>query len=302
MAENVGVPTHLITGKAGSAHVTSSDVRKFNRCYSGYGDVYRLADPIDANWTVSITHETLRTIKIGYGSIMWNGMHIRNQEEQIIEFSDTVGWKFLCLHYVKNSSTGVESVEWIIIPDTEPTQRRNFKDNITNAYVTYYKWYYDGEANTQQTQVVGTFKTGKDRDVDIAALQAEGERLSEVVTLFTGNLRQDGTATLSEDYDKFAMLGFTTSSHAESVYWASTKIIASVVASGNWFDIAIPWIGQGNGYLVYRTDLYRLFFTTKRKIEARRYDNYILGGASSATISKGAVFPITKIYGMGRIG
>ncbi len=144
--------TELITGRGEDAHVSSYDMRSFNRAIFGTGK-YRFTDAENMEFEVD-TVSKLFTIKSG--SCMWSGMHIRIEEEEAVSFVSpaTTANVYLWLHYKRSASTLVESIEFISTTSNKVESSLIYDklpDDVAEAYTLFATVEYDAVNNVVRT-------------------------------------------------------------------------------------------------------------------------------------------------------
>lgn len=150
---------HLITGRKGEAHISSTDIRSQNRAIYGSG-LYRLKD-------TSIPEIEIgeNSLKLTAGSFMWYGLHIKvdSQYSEDKTFSGTQNWQ-LRLQYSKTASGNdyTESVKAFFIQSTSSPVGFS-SDNDTTATTIVAKFTtIDGKLNgdiTYYADIVGEFNS-----------------------------------------------------------------------------------------------------------------------------------------------
>lgn len=208
----------IITGHRGVAHVTSADIQAFNLGIVGganteeYGaNVYvlrtgsRLAATIVSNTRISIAD--------GVGVCGGVAFRIAQGTTETVPISaGTAGYKrgdFICVHYSRNTSTGVENVELAVIEGTPSPSGTRFPDmptdsiyeGATDAYYVLYKVYINGttissvtrsgtntdvQALSYMTSLGSQIDTLRDRTAPIPTLVTQ----MDMVTSALGSLRQ----------------------------------------------------------------------------------------------------------------
>jgi hypothetical protein len=126
----------LITGVGADNHISSNDFRAFNRANFGQGR-YILKDA--DNMAIDVSGST-GTITIHEGSCLWSGMHIRlPSAEQLNYVVPTASQMiYVYLHYVKEATSGVESVSFVISAGkTMKPEIDSLADNTVEAYTLF---------------------------------------------------------------------------------------------------------------------------------------------------------------------
>lgn len=113
---------HLVTGYAGEEHVTSADMGSYNAAMIGNGEYVlergnKFAASIISN----------NKVKVLDGDLMMQGRHVRLNENTYVELdfeNGTQGYKrndLIVARYTKDSTTGVESCNLVVIKGTPST-------------------------------------------------------------------------------------------------------------------------------------------------------------------------------------
>ncbi len=113
---------HLVTGRAGTAHVTSADQGSFNAAVFGEGNYVlhrgsRLATTVISN----------NTIRIADGDIVMQGRHIRLNEGSYVDLTIENGQQGMVRHdlivarYTKDGITGIEDCNLVVIKGNSAT-------------------------------------------------------------------------------------------------------------------------------------------------------------------------------------
>ena len=123
----------IVTGRRGENHITSNDAQAFNQGLLGSGNyVLNIGSKFDA--TMSSTTE----MQISDGEGVIQGVHFRVIPGTIdtVELSpgsmDTNRIDFVCARYTKNTTTGVESVDWHVVEGT-PSAGNPVEPEVTNG-------------------------------------------------------------------------------------------------------------------------------------------------------------------------
>ena len=113
---------HLITGYAGAAHITAADNGSFNAALFGTGNFV-----LDRGNKFSATVVTNNSIRIADGDLLLQGRHIRLEEGIYVDLAIDNGAQgynrndLIVARYTKNSSTGIEECNLIVIKGTATT-------------------------------------------------------------------------------------------------------------------------------------------------------------------------------------
>ena len=111
---------HLITGYAGEEHIQSADQGSFNASFFGTGDYV-----MEAGTRLEASVLNNNTVRIFDGDILMQGRHIRiepNTYEDITITTGTAGVNrndLICMQYKKDSASGVETAEIVVVKGTE---------------------------------------------------------------------------------------------------------------------------------------------------------------------------------------
>lgn len=138
----------LITGHGESDHISSFDIRASNRATFGKGK-YILTDDNNMATTISAVEKTL---SISAGSCVWSGMHIRTEKTINIPFVSpaSTDYVYFWLHYVRDASTLVESVEIVSTTSNKVNADLIFDelpDDVTEAYTLFYSFTFNPNGN-----------------------------------------------------------------------------------------------------------------------------------------------------------
>lgn len=166
----------IITGHRGVAHVTSADIQAFNLGIVGGANT----EEYDANVYVlrtgsrlaaTIVSNTRISIADGVGVCGGVAFRIAQGTTETVQISaGTAGYKrgdFICAHYTKNTSTGVENVELAVLEGTPSPNGYNFPnlptdsiyEGATDAYYVLYQVYING------TTISSVTRSGTNTDV-----------------------------------------------------------------------------------------------------------------------------------------
>lgn len=113
---------HLVTGYAGKSHVTASDHGAMNSAIFGTGE-YVLGKGNKLSASVISNNQ----IRIYDGDLMMQGRHVRVEEGKYVDLTiengtqDTYRNDLIVARYTKNTSTGVEGCELVVIKGTAVT-------------------------------------------------------------------------------------------------------------------------------------------------------------------------------------
>lgn len=189
----------LITGVGASDHISSNDFRAFNRANFGQGR-YILNDADNMEVNVSAP---AGIISISEGSCMWSGMHIRLSSAEQIRYTVPSAAQaiYVYLHYTKDASTGVESVDFEVKQGIKLSSTiDNLGDNTVDAYTLFCSFIaYPTTADNFKVDFK-TIKSHEELESAVATSQDE-------VVLFDGNLSV-GTFDLAESIKNFKFIVF----------------------------------------------------------------------------------------------
>ena len=113
---------HLVTGYAGANHITAADQGAWNAAIVGSGEYV-----LKKGSQLAATIMTNNQIRIADGDILMQGRHIRLNEGSYVDLTisnGAQGYKrndLIVARYTKNSSTGVEEANLVVIKGTATT-------------------------------------------------------------------------------------------------------------------------------------------------------------------------------------
>lgn len=113
---------HLVTGYAGKDHITAADQGSWNAAVVGSGEYV-----LKKGSQLAATVMTNNQIRIADGDILMQGRHIRLNEGSYVDLAisnGAQGYKrndLIVVRYTKNSSTGVEEANLVVIKGTATT-------------------------------------------------------------------------------------------------------------------------------------------------------------------------------------
>lgn len=113
---------HLVTGYAGKDHITAADQGAWNAAIVGSGEYV-----LKKGSQLAATVMTNNQIRIADGDILMQGRHIRLNEGSYVDLAianGAQGYKrndLIVVRYTKNSSTGVEEANLVVIKGTATT-------------------------------------------------------------------------------------------------------------------------------------------------------------------------------------
>lgn len=189
----------LITGVGASDHISSNDFRAFNRANFGQGR-YILNDADNMEVNVSAP---AGIISISEGSCMWSGMHIRLSSAEQIRYTvpSSAQMIYVYLHYTKDASTGVESVDFEVKQGIKLSSTTdNLDDNTLDAYTLFCSFAAYPTSASDITVFFKTIKSHEELENAVATSQDE-------VVLFDGDI-VPGTINISENMNNFKFIIF----------------------------------------------------------------------------------------------
>lgn len=123
---------HLVTGYAGVEHVTSNDCGSFNAAMFGNGEfVLERGNQFAANI------QSNNKVRVLDGDLLMQGRHIRLQENTYTDLyfdNGTQGFKrvdLIVVRYSKDSESGIEQANLVVIKGTPNENDYNVPDKIT---------------------------------------------------------------------------------------------------------------------------------------------------------------------------
>ena len=189
----------LITGMAETAHISANDYRAINRANYGQGR-YILND--DHKMTTEMHDRGM--IYIDSGSCLWSGMHIRCEEPTTLTYIMPVTTEdvYVYLHYVKDTETLYESVEWVTsVGKKLSPEIDNLSDNTIEAYTLF--CYATITSDGKIGDVVYMFELVKSHE-DYEKKYADSQKS---VVLYNG-LLSVGSCKLSESFKNYKYIIF----------------------------------------------------------------------------------------------
>lgn len=129
----------FVTAKAGAAHISSADWKSLNRGIMGRGK-YILIDTENNSQNGYIVSPAQGEVSIPPCSLMWSGAHIRNTTTTVLKYTPpTVDSTInVWLHYLKNADSGVETLEFVLTVNEQPTPVIDeIEDNALEAYTLF---------------------------------------------------------------------------------------------------------------------------------------------------------------------
>lgn len=147
---------NLITGKRGTAHISSADWRSLNRGIVGEGKFFLEDTSTNSKGDFSINASN-GEITIPPRSFIWSGMHIRNDASLIVRYVPPTSTSNinLWLHYTKESDSGIENVEFVTTIDSSPYPVADVIEDITtNAYTSVASFVHNAESVSAQNVTV----------------------------------------------------------------------------------------------------------------------------------------------------
>ena len=132
---------HLVTGYAGSEHITSADAGSFNAAIVGSGSYV-----LNRGNAFAISVISNNQVRIADGDILLQGRHIRLNENTYVDLTIENGTQgmlrndLIVCRYTKNSGTGVEQADLVVIKGTSaasnPVDPAHNEGNIINGDMT----------------------------------------------------------------------------------------------------------------------------------------------------------------------
>jgi uncharacterized alkaline shock family protein YloU len=225
----------LITGVGTSDHISSNDFRAFNRANFGQGR-YILKDA--ENMEINVSPST-GVITISEGSCMWSGMHIRLSSAEQIRYTvpSAAQTIYVYLHYTKDVSTGVESVDFEVKQGIKLTSTiDNLNDNTVEAYTLFCSFAASPTSFDDLKCDFKIIKSHEELEKDVATSQ-------EDAVLFDGNI-VPGTLNLSESMNNFKYIIFECTGKDKCYHtilfsdYIRDDFAVSVVGNGKWSNKA----------------------------------------------------------------
>lgn len=104
---------HMITSRQNMAHVTADDAAHLNARIMGDGQYL-----LTKNWTPTLASAS--TVNLPVGEWLWNGRYVQISVQESINIGNGVPSgstrdDLICLHYSRNTGTGVETVSAAVI-------------------------------------------------------------------------------------------------------------------------------------------------------------------------------------------
>ncbi len=215
---------HLITGYAGAEHVTAADAGSLHIAIFGTGQYV-----LNRGNKFAATIVTNNTIRIADGDIMMQGRHVRLAEGSYVDLTIDNGAQgmmrndLIVARYTKDSSTGVEAVNLVVIKGTaaasSPADPAYTSGDIINDHVVL-------------------------NDMPLYRVPLNGLNVQTLVPLFTmASLMADGSVTTS----KLASGAVTTEKIGSNA--VTTEIIADgAVTKFFTAQIGTTWTGSAAPY------------------------------------------------------
>ena len=274
----------LITGVGASDHISSNDFRAFNRANFGQGR-YILNDADNMEVNVSAP---AGIISISEGSCLWSGMHIRLSSVEKLSYVVPSSGQFIgvYLHYTKDASTGVESVDFEVKQGIKLSSTiDNLGDNTVDAYTLFCSFIaYPTTADNFKVD----FKTIKSHE----ELKKLIDYAHEEVVLFEGSATSGSTILLSEEFNNFHEICFVGTSARHQML---TRLIPS---TGETFGITMTgvnkWTNAVGGFVNFE------YAYLKVADENKFYIDFMGRFLIESSVQKMDALPIKKIIGVGR--
>lgn len=274
----------LITGVGASDHISSNDFRAFNRANFGQGR-YILNDAENMEVNVSAP---AGIISISEGSCLWSGMHIRVLSAEQIRYTVPSSSQviYVYLHYTKDASTGVESVDFEIKQGIKLSSTTdNLDDNTLDAYTLFCSF-------IAYSTTAENFKFDFENIKSNEELKKLIDYAHEEVVLFEGSATSGSTILLSEEFDNFHEICFVGSGGRHQML---TRLIPS---TGEVFGITMTdvgkWANSVGGFANFE------YAYLKVADENKFYINFMGRFIIESSIHKLDALPIKKIIGVGR--
>lgn len=128
---------HLVTGYAGQEHITAADQGAWNAAIVGNGEYV-----LNKGSQFAATVITNNQIRIGDGDILMQGRHIRLNEGGYVDLAIENGAQgyfrndLIVARYTKNSSTGIEEANLVVIKGIAATSGASDPDITTGDIIT----------------------------------------------------------------------------------------------------------------------------------------------------------------------
>lgn len=275
----------LITGVGEENHISSNDVRAFNRANFGQGK-YILKDADNMEVTIS---PAVGNISISSGSCLWSGMHIRNNATTTLSYVVPAAIQVILvyLHYMKNADTGIESIEFVVSSGTalEPIID-NLGDNTIEAYTLFYSFF---ATSSSVSNITNGFVQAK----SFEEIEKELDAIHEYKVLFNGSASKGSKITLNESFKNFDQIQFV----------ASNGEIGDLRSVNAAIGGTPPVVMLGVGLFSNTLNTFARISTAVIKINSETEFEYQYGYASwvGSSVASSDLPIITKIIGFGRL-
>lgn len=328
--------TELITGHGEYNHISSFDVRAFNRAVFGTGkyiftDAENMALDVDALG---------KLVFIKSGSCMWSGMHIRIENKETISFVSpaTTDNVYLWLHYTRDVTSSVETIEIITTTLTmidNSLVYDELPDDVTEAYTLFATFNFDAVNNVvkssssafeivkgmsdfyKETTQKLTSQAATNAET-IAALSAEVNNTiqnfksemmnivygtSELASETLGTISSSKNISLSESVSNFKMLKIQIGQWQG--LWIDGFIPESEYTSSDTFRM-IAKIEVGDSEVKIIEVNFSFYGKETKTLRVRsnvtRFYRGSLGSfETSSSLNSGTISDTIQIYGIGRI-
>ena len=177
---------NLVTGKRGTAHISSADWRSLNRGIVGEGKFFLEDTSTNSKGEFSINASS-GEITIPPRSFIWSGMHIRNDSSVIVRYVPPTSTSNinLWLHYTKESDSGIENVEFVTTIDSSPYPVADVIEDITtNAYTSVISFVHNTESVSAQNITVNFKKIAslKEYEASIEKVLSKSDTIDTLVS------------------------------------------------------------------------------------------------------------------------
>lgn len=216
----------LITGASSTPHISANDYRAVNRSNYGQGR-YVLRDAEEMRVSVA---PASGIIAIDTGSVMWYGMHIRCESDTTLNYTPPTATTpvYVYMHYVKEASTGYESVDWVVSVGVQKTENNTPADNVIDAYTLFASFTHNPTTQTADNLITHFVLIDSHDDFNMPTIRAEIEAKHKEATdyintniaeikstmdrVFLGgssaNLKDQSEIQLSDALSNYRFIGF----------------------------------------------------------------------------------------------
>lgn len=195
-ADNMSL--NLVTGKRGTAHISSADWRSLNRGIVGEGKFFLEDTSTNSKGDFSINASS-GEITIPPRSFIWSGMHIRNDASFVVRYVPPTSTSNinLWLHYTKESDSGIENVEFVTTIDSSPYPVADVIEDITtNAYTSVISFVHNAESASAQNVTVNFKKIASLKEYEASIKKVLSK--SETIDTLVGDVKKLDTAIKNE--------------------------------------------------------------------------------------------------------